>query len=215
MNEPEPEFSSPACFPHELADGPAGEISGQDPAEALEDLRLWRKAKREALIAKRLALPPEARTTASAEITDRLLALLAFSQQRVGFYSPVRGEYDPWPLARSLEASGVPLALPVVIAKAQPMIFRAWRPGTKMVPGVWQIPVPADGDPVQPDTLLVPLVGFDANRYRLGYGGGFYDRTIAAMPQRPRTIGVGFLCGQLRSIHPRPYDIPMDEIVAA
>ncbi len=215
MSEPEPDFSSPACFLHELGDGPASAIPEQDPAEAREDLRLWRKAKREALIAQRLALPPEVRAAASAEIAGRLQALLTAPNRCVGFYWPFRGEYDPRPLARALDAAGIALALPVVVAKAQPLIFRPWRPGIAMVPGVWKIPVPAEGDPVQPDTLLVPLVGFDAKRFRLGYGGGFYDRTIAAMSPRPHTIGVGFQCGRMKTIHPQPYDIPMDEIVAA
>ena len=215
MTDPEPQFSSPACFLHELGSAAGAATQGQDPAEAREDLRLWRKAKREALIAQRLALLPETRAAASADIAARLLVLLADSQQCVAFYWPFRGEYDARPVARALHKAGVALALPVVVAKAQPLIFRPWRPGIEMIPGVWKIPVPAGGDPVQPDTLLVPLVGFDTKRFRLGYGGGFYDRTIAAMTKRPRTIGVGFQCGRLRSIHPQPYDIPMDEIVVA
>jgi 5-formyltetrahydrofolate cyclo-ligase len=107
----------------------------------------------------------------------------------------------------------VALALPVVIAKATPLIFRPWHPGAPMARGVWDIPVPASGEPVEPDTLLVPLLGFDAEGYRLGYGGGFYDRTIAAMAIRPRTIGVGFACGRLSTIRPQPYDVRMDVIV--
>lgn len=215
MSEPGPEFSSPACFLHELESGPVGPIPGQDPAEAREDLRLWRKAKREALIADRLAMPPDQRIAASTDITARLQALLTNPPRCLGFYWPFRGEYDPRPLVRALHGAGVALALPVVVAKAQPLIFRPWRPGIEMADGVWKIPVPAEGYPVQPDTLLVPLVGFDANRYRLGYGGGFYDRTIAAMIHRPRTIGVGFQCGRLQTIHPQSHDSPMDEIVAA
>ena len=213
MTEQRPEYSSPACFLHEQVPDGADALPPQDPAEAMEDLRLWRKAKREALIAQRVALPPDKRSTASDSITRRLQALLTTEPRCLGFYWPFRGEYDPRPLARALHAKGIPLALPVVVAKAQPLIFRPWWPGIKMAHGVWQIPIPAEGDPVEPDTLLVPLVGFDANRYRLGYGGGFYDRTIAAMTSRPRTIGVGFQCGRLRTIHPQPYDIPMDEIV--
>lgn len=213
MSDPGPEYSSPACFLHEAEAAPGEPVPPQDPAEAQEDVRLWRKAKREALIALRLALPPETRTTASADITGQLQALLATHPQCLGFYWPFRGEYDPRPLVRTLHEKGIKLALPVVVAKAQPLIFRPWWPGIKMAHGVWQISIPAEGDPVEPDTLLVPLVGFDADRYRLGYGGGFYDRTIAAMTHRPRAIGIGFQCGRLRTIHPQPYDIPMDEIV--
>jgi 5-formyltetrahydrofolate cyclo-ligase len=166
------------------------------------------------LIARRLSLPAPDRAAASERITARLKALLIDSPTRlIGFYWPFKGEYDPRPLVRDLHAAGVALALPVVIAKATPLIFRPWHPGAPMARGVWDIPVPASGEPVEPDTLLVPLLGFDAEGYRLGYGGGFYDRTIAAMAIRPRTIGVGFACGRLSTIRPQPYDVRMDVIV--
>jgi 5-formyltetrahydrofolate cyclo-ligase len=179
-----------------------------------QDIDLWRKARRPELIARRLAMPAAERAAASARITARLNAGLADAPGRlVGFYWPFKGEYDPRPVVRALHQAGVALALPVVVAKAQPLIFRPWWPGAPMTQGVWSIPIPADGEPVQPDTLLVPLVGFDSENYRLGYGGGFYDRTIAAMPSRPRTIGIGFACARLATIYPQPYDIPMDEVV--
>jgi 5-formyltetrahydrofolate cyclo-ligase len=178
------------------------------------DVTLWRKARRPELIARRLALSAEERTVAGARITARLEAVLAEAPGRlIGFYWPFKGEYDPRPLVRSLHQAGVALALPVVVAKAQPLIFRPWWPGVAMTHGVWSIPIPAGGDPVQPDTLLVPLVGFDSENYRLGYGGGFYDRTIAAMPVRPRTIGIGFGCTRLSTVYPQAYDISMDRIV--
>lgn len=179
------------------------------------DIAAWRKALRAELIARRLALPAAERAAAGDRITARLKALLAASPGHlVGFYWPFKGEYDPRPLVRELHAADVALALPVVVAKAQPLIFRPWQPGTVMARGVWDIPVPAGGDPVEPDTLLVPLVGFDAAGYRLGYGGGFYDRTIAAMANRPRCIGVGFACGRVSTIRPQPYDMRMDWIVS-
>jgi len=178
------------------------------------DVTLWRKARRPELIARRLALSAAERATASERITARLEAALAKSPYGlIGFYWPFKGEYDPRPLVRSLHQAGVALALPVVVAKAQPLTSRpGWRGGA-MTPGVWSIPIPAEGEPVQPDTLLVPLVGFDSENYRLGYGGGFYDRTIAAMPARPRTIGIGFACTRLDTVYPQRYDIPMDIIV--
>ncbi len=82
-----------------------------------------------------------------------------------------------------------------------------------MTRGVWNIPIPAEGEPLFPDILLAPLVGFDAVGFRLGYGGGFYDRTIAAMPSKPQTIGVGFELSRLDTIHPQPHDMRMDVIV--
>lgn len=78
--------------------------------------------------------------------------------------------------------------------------------------GIWNIPVPADRVPIHPSLLLVPLVGFDARGYRLGYGGGYYDRTLTVLNPRPLTIGVGLGLGQLSTIHPQPHDIAMDAI---
>jgi 5-formyltetrahydrofolate cyclo-ligase len=103
--------------------------------------------------------------------------------------------------------------LPEVVEKAAPLVFRAWKPGDRLVSGVWNIPVPADGEPVQPDLLLIPLVGFDSRRYRLGYGGGYYDRTLAILDPRPLTVGIGHAFQYLPTIHPQPDDIPMDAIV--
>jgi len=94
-----------------------------------------------------------------------------------------------------------------------PLEFRAWAPDAKLVPGIWNIPVPADGAVIEPDALLVPLVGFDSEGYRLGYGGGYYDRTLASRRRKPLTIGVGFELSELPTIHPQPHDIPMDAIV--
>jgi 5-formyltetrahydrofolate cyclo-ligase len=82
-----------------------------------------------------------------------------------------------------------------------------------MAPGIWDIPVPAEGEPVQPDAVLAPLVGFDGLGYRLGYGGGYYDRTLAAMDGPLLAIGVGFELAQLDTIHPQPHDVPMSAIV--
>src|SRR5690606_24922582 len=104
---------------------------------------------------------------------------------------------------------------PVVVEKARPLVFRAYRPGDRLEKGVWNIPIPADGDPVIPDIVIAPLVGVDVRNYRLGYGGGFFDRTLAALPKRPLVIGVGYEMQRIATIHPQPHDIPMDRIVAA
>ena len=108
---------------------------------------------------------------------------------------------------------GSRLALPVIVEREQPLVFREWSPGSLMTQGVWNVPMPESGEAVLPDLLVVPLVGFDAQGYRLGYGGGFYDRTIAAMPAKPRTIGVGFELGRLETIYPQPHDIPLERII--
>jgi 5-formyltetrahydrofolate cyclo-ligase len=178
------------------------------------DVGLWRKARRQELIARRVGLSDTERAVASEQISARLDAVLTDAAGRlVGLYWPFKGEYDSRGLARALHGKGVALALPVVVGKAQPLVFRPWWPGAPMAAGVWNIPVPAGDEAVEPDILIVPLVGFDGERYRLGYGGGFYDRTLAAMTSRPRTIGVGFSCGRLPTVYPQPYDIRMDVVV--
>jgi hypothetical protein len=110
-------------------------------------------------------------------------------------------------------AAGKVVALPVVVQQRHPLQFRPWTPGCTMELGVWNIPIPDTRERVTPRLLVAPVVGFDPERYRLGYGGGFYDRTLAAL-QRPRTvIGVGFDSQALATIHPLQHDIKMDRII--
>jgi 5-formyltetrahydrofolate cyclo-ligase len=101
----------------------------------------------------------------------------------------------------------------VVVTRSAPVEFWSWVPGASMQRGLWDIPIPAERDPVVPDALLIPLVGFDAEGYRLGYGGGYYDRTLAAAAERPFCIGLGYDEMRLPTIYPQPHDIPMDVIV--
>ena len=200
--------ASPPCFMHEL-----------DPAWlglplSWEEVRAWRRAERERLIACRAAVPVLERRARDLLITNHLRAALPdLASRHIGFYWPFKGEYDPRPLVRALHREGARLALPVVVQRARPMEFRPWRPRMRLAKGVWDILVPAEGPAVQPDTLLVPLVGFDARGYRLGHGGGYYDRTLAALPRRPLAVGIGFESLRLPTIHPQPHDIPMDMIV--
>jgi 5-formyltetrahydrofolate cyclo-ligase len=174
----------------------------------------WRKGERERLIAARLAMPAETRAAMSAAIAAQLDATVGDVTGRiVSLYWPFRGEPDLRPWMASLAARGGTPALPVVIEKARPLIFRAYRPGDRLEKGVWNIPIPADGNPVIPDIVIAPLVGVDPLNYRLGYGGGFFDRTLAALPKRPLVIGVGYAMQRIPTIHPQPHDIPMDRIV--
>jgi 5-formyltetrahydrofolate cyclo-ligase len=179
-----------------------------------EQIRLWRKQQRAALIERRLAIPPEDRARWSQRITAGILReLTTKTPTLLGIYWPFKGEYDPRDVAATLQAQGIGLALPVVTQMKAPLEFRTWHPGARLESGVWGIPVPADGEVVLPDTLLVPLVGYDQRGFRLGYGGGFYDRTLAAMPRRPLTLGVGFALGSLDTIHPQSHDISMDVVI--
>jgi 5-formyltetrahydrofolate cyclo-ligase len=178
------------------------------------DVRRWRKSRREVLIASRLALTAVERTAHATAVERSLQDVLGRDFGGVlGFYWPFKGEYDPRPFVRKLQGSGARLALPVVLEKACPLVFRAWWPRAPMVRGVWDIPVPASGEVLVPDTLLVPLVGFDEHGFRLGYGGGYYDRTLASLSPRPRTIAIGHALSGMPTIYPQPHDIPMDVII--
>ena len=133
----------------------------------------------------------------------------------IGFYWPIKGEFDLRGLVAELIAQGWQAALPVVVKKDSPLIFCHWTPDMKLVPGVWNIPVPQEPVIVTPSVLLVPLVGFDKGNYRLGHGGGYYDRTLAGFNNRPLTIGIGLESCRLDTIYPQWHDIALDRIVTA
>lgn len=177
----------------------------------------WRKAERERLLAERLAMPVTERRSHAAAIARHLdEALGDVAGRTVGVYWPIRAEPNLRDWMERLHARGARCALPVVVQPRAPLHFHAWQPGAAMTHGFWDIPVPAEGRHVEPDVVVAPVVGFDAAGYRLGYGGGFYDRTLAAMAERgrkPLVVGVGFAASALETIHPLPHDIPMDLIL--
>ncbi|MGH8134064.1 MAG: 5-formyltetrahydrofolate cyclo-ligase [Steroidobacteraceae bacterium] len=169
---------------------------------------------RKALIGQRLALEHGVRAAQGEEARKRLTARVDLRRyETLGVYWPVRGEIDVRTLAIEHLNGGGRVALPVVVAKSAPVEFWSWRPGMRMRPGVWNIPIPETREVLHPDALIVPLVGFDAQHYRLGYGGGYYDRTLAASAPRPFCVGLGYQAAELSSVFPQPHDIPMDVIV--
>jgi 5,10-methenyltetrahydrofolate synthetase len=178
-------------------------------------VKRWRAAERRRLIAQRLAIPPADRLEMAARIGARLEAMLSdVSGLVVSGYWPVRGEPDLRRFLERLAARGARTALPVVVAPGRPLVFRAWTLGGSLTRGVWGIPTPpTDADALVPDIVIVPVVGFDAACHRLGYGGGFFDRTLAAMPSSPRIVGVGYGQAAIATIHPQPHDIPMHVVV--
>ena len=212
--EPEEEtavgaFASPACYMQEIDPAYAGLII--DPAR---EVARWRKAERRRLITARLALSVAVRQECAARVAADLDRLVPTSPATiVSVYWPFRGELDLRAWMAAAHARGIRVALPVVVAKGVPLVFREWHPRARLEPGVWNIPVPADGAAVSPTVVIAPLVGFDSDAYRLGYGGGFFDRTLAALSPRPLAIGVGHPPGRLASIYPQPHDIAMDWIV--
>jgi 5-formyltetrahydrofolate cyclo-ligase len=177
-------------------------------------LKAWRRSERKRLLALRLALLPAARRAASQAIAEQVYAVLAARPGiTVGAYWPFQGEFDPRPLIDRLISQGCRTALPAVVDKKGPLEYRRWRPGEALVAGVWDIPVPEKREIAVPDAVLAPLVGFDWQCYRLGYGGGYFDRTLAALAPRPLAIGVGFELSLIETIYPQVFDIPMDLIV--
>jgi 5,10-methenyltetrahydrofolate synthetase len=132
----------------------------------------------------------------------------------ISAYWPFRGEPDLLPFLGDVATQNGRTALPVVSARGAPLTFRLWKPGTKLERGPWNIPQPtAEAEVVTPDVVIAPLVGFDARCYRLGYGGGYFDRTLAVIPGRPKVLGVGFSYARLPTIYPLPHDIPMQIVI--
>jgi 5-formyltetrahydrofolate cyclo-ligase len=178
------------------------------------DIMAWRKVERRRLIEARLAIDADRRRRHANEIAARLSHFIGdLSGRSVSAYWPFRGEPDLRPWMEGLAERGGSCALPIVIEKNAPLVFRIWEKGGKLVSGVWNIPVPADGAEVVPNVVIAPVVGFDRACYRLGYGGGFFDRTLAALSPRPIIIGVGYAQAAMTTIHPLPHDIPMDVII--
>jgi 5-formyltetrahydrofolate cyclo-ligase len=183
-------------------------------AEHNPDHQGFRAALRRDKLAARLALDAAAHAGLSADLEQHLSALLLpLPPQTLAFCAPVRGEFDARPLTSRLIGLGWRAAMPVVTAVDAPMSFRAWTPASAMGADRYGIPIPADGAALMPDIVLLPLLAFDAQGFRLGYGGGYFDRTLAAMVPRPQAIGVGFELGRVANIRPQAHDARLDAIV--
>lgn len=180
-----------------------------------EDVRPWRDARRKDCLAWRHSMTAAERAELGRSVIARLRdEPLDLADRTVGFYWPIKGEIDLRDFITRLIRVGCRSALPVVVEKRRPVEFWAWTPESAMRLGDWRIPVPAERDLVTDATvLLVPLVGFDNGGFRLGYGAGYYDRTLAAASPRPITVGIGYERTRLDTIYPQPHDIPMDAIV--
>jgi len=179
-----------------------------------DDVKQFRKLRRAELLAQRLAITKDQYRQWNDSITRLLVnGFPSLQQMTIGLYWPYKGEFDPRFAIREFRKGGAIAALPVVIQKAQPLQFREWWPGAPVTKGVFNLPNPEGTAVLQPNVLLIPPIGFDLKGYRLGYGGGFFDRTLASLTPQPLKIGVAFEISRMETIYPQPHDIPMDFIV--
>lgn len=179
-----------------------------------EELKAWRKAERQRLLAARAALDARAVEGYRRRIDAHLeRGFPGLKTSTFAFCWPIRNEYDARHLAKTLREAGALTALPVVVAPRTPLAFREWHPGVELAKGPLDIPYPAHSRELAPQAVLVPMNGWDAQGYRLGYGGGFFDRTLASLAEKPLAIGVSYELARLPTIHPQAWDVPMDYVV--
>lgn len=179
-----------------------------------------KQALRKHLLAQRLALPNRLAATESLQRVMRLW-LLRRSDVTIGAYWPIKGEFDPLPALHRWKEDGELLdepqrrriGLPVVNKEHRTLVFHAWYPGCQMEEDAYGIPKPKDTEVVVPTLLFVPCVGYGPGGYRLGYGGGFYDRTLASLQPHPYTVGLSFALGFVDDLLPEAHDVPLDAIL--
>lgn len=188
-------------------------------ASDFAQVRRWREAERARLRALRDAMPAPARAAAATAVAGHLDAFLHAegiepAGRILAVYWPVKAEPDLADWFARMRRRGAVLALPVPDRPPQPMTFRRWDDGAWLERGFGNIPVPAPDAPhVAPDVMLAPLIGWDDAGYRLGFGAGYFDRTLAALADPPVVIGVGYQSARLPSILPQPHDVPMQAIL--
>lgn len=207
MNEEDDIGGDAPCMAHLLVDGHL-----VDPRVA-RDVARFRRAERARLIAKR-ALSSNERDKATRTLIRGLKRTVDFDAgPTIAAFWPIRGEPDLRPWMHAAHEAGVQVLLPVVTSEHAPLEFHSWSPTCKMTRGIWNILEPANGVSMTPDIVVAPLVGIDDEYFRLGNGGGYYDRTLARLEPRPRIIGVGFANCRLPTIFPMPWDVPMAEVL--
>ena len=207
-------YASPPCLMHEMEAGGSPDHLPADDA-AWRDVARWRKAERARLIEARLAIFAGDRAGMASRIAAGLDAAVGeLAGRTVSLYWPFRGEPDlrPWMSAGDFAEAG---AWPFRWSWKRP---GRWSSGPMRPATAWRRASGTSrcrrkGETVLPDIVIAPLVGVDPGRYRLGYGGGFFDRTLASLPRKPLVIGVGYEMQRIATIYPQEHDIPMDLIV--
>lgn len=172
-----------------------------------------RRGLRAALRASRARLPEAGRAAAATAIAQRLDGLVGATPRRLAAYWPYEGEPDLRAWMRARHEAGWTLLLPVIAASAAPLVFRVWTPDCAMSADRYGIAIPSEGPVLDPEIVLVPTLGFTEDGHRLGYGGGYYDRTLAALRPRPLAIGVAYESGRLEDFAPDAHDVQLDAVV--
>jgi 5-formyltetrahydrofolate cyclo-ligase len=171
---------------------------------------------RASALAKRDALSDAQRAAAAQALALRGLPFEIAPGAIIAGYSPIRSEIDPTPLMRALAAHGAQLALPVIVARDAPLVFRVWSPGDELVRGPLGIlEPPPEAAPIIPDILLVPLAAFDRSGHRIGYGAGHYDRSFAQLRQSKAVtaVGVAFAVQEIDAVPALPHDVALDYVL--
>jgi len=179
-----------------------------------------KRALRKRLVEQRMSLPDRAQR---ADLLQRVMRiwLVGRPDAVIGAYWPIKGEFDPLPALHRWKEDGElqgesqlrRIGLPVVDKLHGTLKFHAWFPGCPMEEDAYGIPKPRDTEVVVPTLLFVPCVGYGPGGFRLGYGGGFYDRTLAQLQPKPYTVGLGYACGFLPDLDPEPHDVPLDALL--
>jgi 5-formyltetrahydrofolate cyclo-ligase len=176
--------------------------------EAKAALRVRARAQRAAI---NVGMRPDAAKAATQYFVD---GVPLSPTDIVALYWPIREEMDCRPLLTRLMDGLQPVCLPVVMGEEVPLDMRLWEQGTPLYPSGFGTLAPSEVAPkVEPDYVIMPLLGFDALGTRLGYGGGYYDRTLASMKKRPKLIGLAFSAQVLSMIPREPHDLPLDMVV--
>jgi 5,10-methenyltetrahydrofolate synthetase len=194
----------------------------QNPAEhhLIMDKSEQKKSLRKRLVTERLALPDRA---VKCDMLQRVMRIWLVNRPDtvIGAYWPIKGEFDPLPALHRWKEDGELLdepqprriGLPVVDKVQGTLKFHAWFPGCPMEEDAYGIPKPKETEVVVPTLLFVPCVGYGPGGFRLGYGGGFYDKTLTELQPKPYTVGLGFTQGYVDDLEPEPHDVPLDAIL--
>jgi 5-formyltetrahydrofolate cyclo-ligase len=184
--------------------------------QGVTEQSVTKKALRREMLAQREAVTARERVRAAMTIAARPVPVTIGPGVIVSGFSPMKSEIDPIPLMRRLADIGAQLALPVVVAKGQPLVMRSWTVGDHLQAGTWGIREPELAAAlVEPDVLIVPLLAFDRRGHRIGYGAGYYDMTLTALRQRKPVvaIGIAFAIQEIDAVPDEPGDARLDFVM--